>query len=69
MNKKTKFIVALAGGANTIIYILTPLALMSLFVTDTETWRSILLFVAGGLASLYRAFKTSKITEFIKKDE
>ncbi len=59
MNKLKKIILAVLGGADTLIHVITPIVLVSLWVSivGLEGWRNFLFYGIGLLASLFRGIK------------
>ena len=57
MNKAFKIFLAVCGGANVIVSIFIPIAIVLLFISYMKigSFAATILTVAGGLSSLYRA--------------
>ena len=65
MNKFKKVMLSIFGGINTVFYMLTPIILSSIIVTLnnlTNFW-SVLIYILGGLATLFRAYKIGWMTK------
>lgn len=65
MNKFKKIILSLFGGINTVFYMFTPIILSSIVVTInnlTDFW-GIGIYILGGLATLFRAYKIGWMTK------